>query len=243
MMIDFSVVNNHRVCPHFEMIPHYTNKYNGITLEKWNHNIKFPKLNKPVGINIFNQFYPSETQHSRILCEILSPNGKHNMGNKFLELFFKYIIKDIPFDNKETWIVTAGIGNYDIRIINLDYTIIIILENKSNFAGDQTNQLYRYWYNGIYRIQNKIKSDKIKYGKILYISPSYNKQPDGQTRLPPKELLNKNLSIPDNTIRTIYFHDDIDKWLGECLNVTEYKSDIYYYLKQYKDFWRFYYVV
>jgi hypothetical protein len=225
------------------MVPHYINMYKGITLKKWHNNIGFPKINKPIGINIFYQFYPSETQHSMILCELLSPNGKHNMGNKFLGLFFKLIINDIPFDSKETWIVTAEVERYDIKIRNLDHTIIIILENKSNSAGDQPNQLYRYWYNGIYRIQNKIKTDKPKYGKILYVSPNYNKQPDEQTQLPPKEPLDKKLFIPNNTIRTIYFHDDINKWLEACLNEVECKSDIFYYLKQYKDFWRFYYVV
>jgi hypothetical protein len=244
MMIDFSIVKKQkRVYPHFEMMPPYINKYNGIILEKWYSSIKFIKFNKPVGINIFNQLYPSETQHSKILCELLSPNGKHNMGNKFLELFFKSIIKDIPFNNKETWIVTAEKDRLDIKIKNIDDTIIIILENKSNSAGDQPNQIYRYWYYRIHTIQTKIKSDKTKYGRILYISPDYNKQPDGQTKLPPKELLNKNLFIPDNILKTIYFHDDIDKWLEECLNEAECKSDVSYYLKQYKDFWRFYYVV
>jgi hypothetical protein len=151
------------------------------------------------------------------------------------------VIKDISYDKNETWVVTAEVGRYDIRIRNLDFSKIIILENKSNKAGDQSNQLYRYWYYGIYKIQDKIKSNK--YGKILYISPDYNKNPDNQTVLPPEDLYSNSIALPADAVKTVYFHDEIDKWLEECLNVAKENSDIYYYLKQYKEFWRFYYVV
>jgi hypothetical protein len=242
-MINFaSIKKPPRVYPNFKIISHHTNRYKGIGIKKYTH-ISFPKIDKPVGINFFQQVYPSETQHSMILGELLSPNGQHNRGYTFLELFFKNVIKDIPFNNKDTWIVTVEKERYDIRIRNLDNSTIIILENKSNQAGDQPNQLYRYWYHGIYGIQNKIKANKTKYGKILYISPRYGKEPDDQTQLPPKELLDLNLVIPNNVISTIYFQKGIDKWLEECLNVVVKDSDIFYYLKQYKDFWRFYYVV
>jgi len=243
-MIDFTVIKkDKRVYPNFKMVSHYKNIYKGIKLSKRYVNISFPKINKPNGINIFSKFYPSETQHSMILAELLSPNGKHNMGDKFLELFFNNVIKDIPFNNNETWIVTAEKERYDIWIRNLDNSKIIILENKAKNADDQPNQLYRYWYRGIYEIQNNIKSNKNKYSRILYISPNYYKKPDEQTVLPPKELSEKKILIPDNTIRTIYFHDEIDGWLEKCLNIAENVPDIFFYIKQYKDFWRYYYVV
>ena len=246
MLIDFTFLKKEKIVfPDFKIITRYKNMYKGINLIKRNINICFPKINKPNGINIFSQLNPIETQHSRILAELLSPNGKHNMGDKFLELFFNNVIKDIPFNNNETWIVTAEKERYDIWIRNLDYSTIIILENKSNKAGDQPNQLYRYWYHGIHKIQNNIKSNKSKYGRILYISPDYNKKPDEQTVLPPEELSKEKILIPDNAIRTIYFHDEIDEWLEKCLNEDEVKKapEIYFYIKQYKDFWRYYYVV
>jgi hypothetical protein len=268
-MLDFTTIKKHqKAFPDFKVIPRYPVKYNGVILkrrlldicfpkinkpeytEKFNGiilkrrllDICFPKISKPVGINIFNQFYPGETQHSMILGELLSPTGKHNEGTKFLELFFKNVL-DIPFDSNETWIVTAEIERYDVKIRNLDYTTIIILENKSNKAPDGQNQLYRYWYYGIHGIQDKIKTNKKKYGRIFYLSPKYGKEPDDQTKLPPKELLDEGLSISDGIIKTIYFHDEINKWLAVCQNAVEYRSDIYYYLKQYREFWRFYYVV
>jgi len=244
IMIDFTLIKkDKKVYPNFKLMPHYKNMYKGIILTKKLINIRFPKINKPVGINIFNQLQPYETQHSMILAELLSPNGKHNMGDKFLELFFTNVVKDILYSNSEKWIVTAEIERHDIKIRNIDNSIIIILENKSNFARDNDNQLYRYWYYGIYKIQNKIKSYKKVYNKILYISPSYNKEPDEQTRMPPEELSCEKIFIPDNTIKTIYFHDEIDEWLEKCLNAVEDAPDIFFYIKQYRDYWRFYNVV
>jgi hypothetical protein len=243
-MIDFTIANRPKmVFPDFQMLTHRVNKYMGIVLKTRNINIIFPKFECPAGINIFNQLSPYETQHSKVLGELLSPRGKHEKGNLFLELFFKNILMDIPFNNNETWIVTTGQEYYDVRIRNADYSTVIILENKSNKAGDQPNQLYRYWYNGIYRMQSKLKTERAKYGKILYISPDYNKQPDEQTKQPGDGLSGNKMIIPKDTIKTIYFHDEIDKWLGDCLNNVECKSDIFYYLKQYREFWRFYHVV
>jgi hypothetical protein len=244
MIIDFTIANRPKmVFINFQIIPKCINKYTGIVLKKRNINIIFPRIEGPVGINIFNQLYPYETHHSKILGELLSPRGKHKKGNLFLKLFFKNILQDIPFNDNETWVVTTEQERYDIRIRNVDNSIIIILENKSNKAGDQPNQLYRYWYNGIYRIQSKLKITRAKYSKILYISPSYNKQPDGQTKQPAEELPDNKTVIPKNVIKTIYFHDEIDEWLEDCLNTVECKSDIFYYLKQYREFWRFYHVV
>jgi hypothetical protein len=244
IMIDFTIANRPKMAfPYFQMTPQRINKYMGIVLKRRDVNIIFPRIEGPVGINIFNQLYPSETHHSKVLGELLSPKGKHEKGNLFLKMFFRNILMDIPFNNNETWVVTTEQERYDVRIRNIDYSTIIILENKSNKAGDQPNQLYRYWYNGIYRIQSKLKTDKIKYGKILYISPDYNKQPDEQTKQPGEELTDNKMTIPKDTIKTIYFHDEIDKWLEDCLNAVECKSDIFYYLKQYKEFWRFYYGV
>ena len=198
--------------------------------------INFPPSKRPTGINIFSQLSPSETQHSMVLCELLNPRGKHNEGSKFLKLFFDYVIEDIPFDDKKTWIVTAEKERYDVWIRNLDDSTIIIIENKSNLAVDQPNQLYRYWYWGINKRQESIQeSIKEKRGKILYLTPDSNKLPDDQTKSPPT---GEYPSMPGGMIKTVFFHQNIDKWLEECIKSVEDKPDICYYLKQYKDFWR-----
>jgi hypothetical protein len=203
--------------------------------------INFPPSKRPAGINIFSQLSPSETQHSMVLCELLNPRGKHNEGSKFLKLFFDYVIEDIPFDDKKTWIVTAEKERYDVWIRNLDDSTIIIIENKSNLADDQPNQLYRYWYWGINKRQESIQeSIKEKRGKILYLTPDSNKLPDNQTMLRPTDPSMPN-NIPNDIkdkTKIVFFHQNIDKWLEECIKSVEDKSDICYYLEQYRNFWR-----
>jgi hypothetical protein len=242
-MINFSSIKKPiKTFSDFKLKPCYSKWYPGFIKQQDKLNIRFPVIHKPVGINIFAQTKPSETQHSKILCEILNPKGKHGLDNKLLEIFFRTVLPEIPFNDKETWIVTSEVERYDVMIRNMDNSIIIIIENKSNNAGDQPNQLYRYWYNGIYKKQSKLKIENC-YAKIIYISPSYNKNPDEQTLLSSKSYGDHVLSVPENIVKTIFFHDEIDKWLEECINGIEFKSDNYYYLKQYKDFWRFYYGV
>ena len=191
-----------------------------------------PASKRPAGINIFSQLSPSETEHSTILCELLNPRGKHNEGSKFLKLFFDYVIEDIPFDDdKKPWIVTAEKEWFDIWIRNSDDSTIIIIENKSNRAGDRPNQLYRYCL----RIKKKQKYLEKAQGKILYLTPDSNKLPDNQTMIPPTD---KYPPMPDGMIKIVFFHQNIDKWLEECIKSVKDKSDICYYLKQYRDFWR-----
>ena len=168
-----------------------------------------------------------------ILCELLNPRGMHNKGSKFLKLFFDYVIEDIPFDDKETWIVTAEKERFDVRIRNSDNSTIIIIENKSNLAGDGRNQLYKYWFSGIKEKQESLNE---KWGKILYLTPDSNKLPDDQTMLSPKK--DEDTSLSNDMIKIVSFHQNIDKWLEECIKDVEDKSDICYYLKQYRDFWR-----
>jgi hypothetical protein len=57
------------------------------------------------------------------------------------------------------WKVYAEKGNADV-LIQSTYPIrkTIIIENKSNWAEDQSNQLYRYWHNHIYS-HNMTKND------------------------------------------------------------------------------------
>jgi hypothetical protein len=242
-MINFNILRRKEIFNiNFNVLTYSNRSYKGFVLSKNKlKNINFPKLIKPTGINIFYQLYPNEPQHSKILGELLNPYGQHNCGNIFLESFFNNVIKEYPFNKKEKWIITVEKENYDIRIRNLDKSAIIIIENKSNGARDQPNQLFRYWYNGIYSIQKNLIN--IKYSKIIYISPHYNKHPDEQTKLAPNELRDLKIIMPDDIIKIVYFSDEIYKWLDDCLNIMDNESDMYYYIKQYKHFWRYYYDV
>lgn len=60
------------------------------------------------------------------------------------------------FSDNENWTVTAEKGRVDILLKRTHPHSVIIIENKSNYANDQENQLYRYWHQEIYKtIQEK----------------------------------------------------------------------------------------
>jgi len=211
----------------------------------------FPKLKYSRNLNAFKQLNPSETQHSKIICDLIAPNNQNNEdAGLFLKLFFEIVLKDNNFQNNpnDIWEVTAEKERYDIRIRNKDNSKIIIIENKSNWAEDKDNQLYRYWYFGIHKPQENIENP---YCKILYLSPSDYKPYSKQSITRPENpndlgLIEYSSDLPmcldEKMIKTVFYQSDISQWLDACINVLENdlkkKANTYYYLLQYKDFWR-----
>jgi hypothetical protein len=205
-----------------------------------------PKIEYKQFLNSFRQLSPSETQHSCILCDLINPhNPANDHGKLFLELFFKYVLNDRQFEYGENddWEVTAEQERYDIRIRNRNNSKIIIIENKSNLAFDQPNQLYRYWYYGIHLLQKDM--DK-KYAKILYLSPSEFKKYEKQSITKPdyfKDIQNEDPDsqladrLDEAIIKIVYFNQEILTWLDKCIEALEEKDNLFYYLLQYKDFW------
>jgi hypothetical protein len=104
--------------------------------------------------NIFNVLNLSgdEISHSRIIEELLNPNGTHGKDKKFLELFLKCIdIKEFSINNVITETEKfigyisddyASGGRIDIVITN-EKGEQIVIENKI-YANDEYNQLIRY---------------------------------------------------------------------------------------------------
>jgi hypothetical protein len=140
----------------------------------------------------------------------------------------------------EYWTVTAEKEHYDIRIKNQDNGKIIIIENKSNNAQDQQNQLYRYWFHGIYTPQlNRALNGLECFARIIYLSPADYKQPEEQSFSRP-DYMDKNLpeKVPRELITTEFFNDKIVKWLELCIKAVYNDMNVYHYLNQYKDFWR-----
>ena len=201
---------------------------------------RFPKLDIVPQLNIFSQVKISEPDHSAILANLLNPQGTHGYKNLFLKMFFKIFIPKMETDDNEYWTVTAEIERYDIRIKNQDSSKIIIIENKSNNAQDQQNQLYRYWFYGIYLPQFNRNANGLKcFAKIIYLSPSDYKQPESQSSSRPN-YMDKNLpeKIPQGLVETKFFNDHIIEWLNLCIEMIDNNTNVYYYLTQYKDFWR-----
>lgn len=105
--------------------------------------------------NVFDFFAVGETKHSELLGFLLDSNQTHGQSNLFLLDFLTLLNIESPEVGK--WQITCEYDRIDI-MLKREYPLsIIIIENKSNFAEDQPNQLYRYWYNQIYS-SSKIQS-------------------------------------------------------------------------------------
>lgn len=152
--------------------------------------------------NIFNILGMESDEvytHSRFLTEMLSPQGSHGLGTTFLKLWLDQI-EAIDFDSEhascsaEYYIgpvtPTEG-GRIDILIKN--GTSKVIIENKI-FAGDQTNQLLRY-----YNYDQKAK---------LYYLTLFGTQPS-------EESTGKGQLLPDQYI-CISYAVHVVEWLKKC---------------------------
>lgn len=91
--------------------------------------------------------------HSAVIAELLNPRGSHGCGDTFLRLFLELLPSafDLPFDTQnattEVEVVIGEItdeegGRMDVLVQSNGQAIII--ENKI-YAGDQRNQLLRYY--------------------------------------------------------------------------------------------------
>jgi len=220
-------------------------KYSSINYVKFNYvkkTFKIPKIKIIQKLNMFEQIKITEPEHSKIIGNLLNPNGTHGSNDLFLNNFFKIFIQEIIYNRDDYWNVTVEKERYDIRIRSKDNSKIIIIENKSNNAEDKPNQLYRYWYNGIYIAQLNRQLNNLEcFSKVIYLSPSDYKQPEKQSLTCPDYLIkNKALpiEIPSESIKTYFFDNQIITWLDLCLEHIDCKSNLYYYLSQYRDFWR-----
>lgn len=194
--------------------------------------------------NIFSLFQDelrikiSETMHSKLLKFLLNPLENHGQGDKFLCEFLKTLNIYHPEEGK--WKVTAEEGKVDILIKRSYPETIIIIENKSNWAFDQPNQLYRYWYNNIYlktkrADQNFYKEHKDKY-QIIYLIPNENKIYDSNITLQKPNYYPENLPIfIPMEIKYLDFTKEIQLWLKNCkAKLPQENTRIMEYINQYQ---------
>lgn len=180
------------------------------------------KMGKYVNVfSLWNEFSRiSEPIHSRILHFFLSDNPMHGQGKLFLSAFLEYIGFEKDKGNEE-WIITAEEGRVDVLLRRLNPLGAVIIENKSNWAGDQPNQLYRYWYENIHKCEEDCNKsyylDHPEY-KIVYLVPDEAKHISANSILRPvdyPEDLPEELPMKP---KVMTFRTDIPEWLGECMD-------------------------
>lgn len=148
-----------------------------------------------------------ETMHSRFIGMLLDPKGKHNQGDKFLQLFLQQIvdektnqliISDFKTEGASVLLErSANSRRIDISIENTKTNHFIIIENKI-WAGDQDRQLVDYY--------NWAKVGRTVY--MIYLTP-YGKKPS-DISLGNGELLEKEVIC-------ISYEKHILNWLEGCV--------------------------
>lgn len=210
--------------------------------------VKKKQKNESCDFNLFSIFSPTETTHSYIIANLLDPNAEHGQGKLFLYEFLKLSEVDQP--ELGCWNVTCEKGRIDICIERTNPPSVIIIENKSNGAEDQPNQLYRYWHKKIYTPYHTDKphddlpdfyKNNIHNFQIIYLVPNKTKAPDEQSLKRPsdREFANAPEKLPmPYKIQT--FEELTTKWFSNLLDgdaITKNNHRIREYIKQYKEFW------
>ena len=181
-----------------------------------------------------------ETDHSRLLGELLDPNGTHGQKRLFLTSFLDMLGVYEPLQGE--WKVTVEAGRIDILIRRDNPPSVIIIENKANDAVDQDGQLYRYWFQEIYQPYSDLNYEdpgtKQRF-KIVYAPSLSFKQPTENSLLRPANLLgapekHDKLPIP---IDYRFFKLDIAPWLEQMAAKVE-SARLKVFLKLYAEIWR-----
>ncbi len=181
----------------------------------------------------------SEPTHSKILAFILSSDSMHGQGNLFLKLFLRRIGVDVT--TNEEWVVTAEKGRVDVMLKrHFPHPSVVIIENKSNWANDQPNQLYRYWAQNIHRCEEDcypgFYENHTDY-KIVYLIPTAGKIPsDNSTEKPIDYPINLPNRIPMEPV-IMAFDKELLDWLDECIaHLPSENSPLINLLNQYKEY-------
>ena len=174
--------------------------------------------------NIFNVLGVSTSEvklHSAFIAELLNSYSNHGLGEKFLKIFIDEVINKNVDNNTNRYfkfnvtsikdvIVEKDIGpikgEYGGRIdicIEDNNGCYVIIENKI-YAGDQENQMKRYWNYA----QKMCDGDTNRY-RLVYLTL------DGHE---PSEVSLCGLKSDDYTC--LSYKNDIISWLNRCVELS-----------------------
>lgn len=204
------------------------------------------KKNKDCG-HLFNPLALidiGETTHSLLLGDLLNPNGSHGQGRILLHAFLQHI--NVPNPKDGNWMISIEKeGRVDICLWRKSPASVILIENKSNGAVDQPNQLYRYWHEKIQKpyplLDYSISENKQSF-QIIYLPPTAGKHPTRHSLQRPDYLnasrLPKTLNEAGVTIKVLTFRDHITAWLGYCDQlIPSSNTRLRTHLQFYKELW------
>jgi hypothetical protein len=200
-------------------------------------------------LNVFRFFNPGETTHSRLLAFFLDPHAQHGQGMLFLTEFLLLLGIEDPTGNAHQWRVTAETGRIDVLLKRRHPHTVIVIENKSNYAVDQPNQLYRYWHQEIYQQQLaqhrpvvEIMQPPPHRYRLLYLVPAAWKQAEAQSLQKPLEWGEWSDSLPavvPMRVEQHLFSDFVVQWLNNAVALLPASNHrLREFTSQYIQFWQ-----
>ena len=181
-----------------------------------------------------------ETDHSRLLGELLDPHGAHGQDRLFLDSFLDMLGVYKPAEG--TWKITIEDDHVDILLRRVDPPSVIIIENKANDAGDQERQLYRYWHKKIHHAYPKLDyrdPHTSECFKIVYAPALSFHRPAADSLQRPSRM---EKDLPDYPtlplpVDYLYFERDVAPWLERMADEVK-SSRLKVFLKLYAETWR-----
>jgi len=223
-----------------KLIINFIEEYKSIE-KQWNE-----KETKGDEFNVFDfmhsVFVINEPKHSKIVAYFLDPSANHGLGTLFLNSFLKKIKIDFDENIKYDWVITTEDKKADIVIkATSPQKISVVIENKSNEAGDQPNQLYRYWYDHIYTFHGNDldKAENRQISRLVYLSGFSGKSYIEKSIEKNEEIELDYLKLDESKdfITNWSYVTELRDWLTECADRVEENSWFKFFLKNYIQFW------
>ena len=173
------------------------------------------------------------------------------MGNSFLVPFLEKL--GISEPHKGNWTVTCEQEKVDVMLVRNNPKSIVLIENKSEGAQDQPNQLYRYFYNSMCNRVHRSAKEAVSYissnpseFKIVYLTHNAFKVPEQQSITCPAEKsydeIRKDatdLNAMNGLLVQWTFEKEILDWLKKCQVVADSEGALRVtdFVKQYLEYW------
>lgn len=157
--------------------------------------------------NLVELTSPKELQLSKIIAEFLNPNGSHEQGSLFLDIFSNHFFKKLTLPQNNITVKTELTENVNGQIdivIDFDNQFGIAIENKP-FAEDQNLQIVRY----VEFLEAKYSENYL----MIYLSELGQNPTKKSLPQKDKERINENFSVIS--------YKNIRDWLIKCAEKTK----------------------
>lgn len=190
--------------------------------------------------NPLRQITIKETDHSRILGELLHPLRSHGQGDLFLNSFLEIL----NIEPGGEWDVTIEEGRIDILLRRSEPESVVIIENKARNAIDQRGQLYRYWFDHIHSVYPYLdyeNPETFRLFRVVYLPPCDFALPAEISLVRPDVLPYSACEnfprLPSGILDCRSFRGDIANWLNGFKDHA-FSPRLRTFIDLYKEIWR-----